>query len=63
MIGASPPSPSRQLGALGDVEFLGRGIADFFAQDIDRFLRTAVIFDQRLPDFFGRGADQVDLAF
>ncbi len=52
----------RQLGALGDVEFLDRGIADFFAQDIDRFLCAAVILDQRLPDFFGRGADQLDLA-
>ena len=58
-----PALAFRQLGALGDVEFLDRGIADFFAQDIDRFLRAAVIFDQRLPDFFGRGADQLDLAF
>ena len=34
----------------------------FFPQNIGRFVRSAVIFDQRLAEFFRAGADQLDLA-
>ena len=57
------PLAFRHLGACGDVEFLDRGVADLFPQNIDRFFGAAVIFDERLPDFFGRGANELDLAF
>ena len=37
-------------------------VPDLFRQNIGRFISRAVIFDERLPDFIGAGADQLDLA-
>jgi hypothetical protein len=53
----------RKFGPFGDIDFLQRRVADLLAQDVDGFLRTAVILDQAPAEFSPGGADQLDLAF
>ena len=36
--------------------------ADLLLQDVGRFIRRAVVFDQRFPDFFWARANQFQLA-
>ena len=62
MIGASASSPSVSCAAFGDLQIRDRVFADFFLQNVGRFIRGAVVFDERLANFFRAGADQFDLA-
>src|SRR5438874_2311854 len=50
------------FGAIADLEAEIDLITNLMLEDVGRFLGRAVVFDQGLANFFGRGANQLEIA-